>query len=797
MTISTKKGFVEIDSPIEGIINVRIGPPQVSPIGIVLPGSSNNALSREDSDSFSLSTGKLKLTLNKNDGNFLWESSDGKTLLSQPFPELSTKKVIKYLEGSGSVKAVKTVDGERNFTGDLVPVEDRTAYRAKLFFRFKDDEALHGLGQAEEGIYDYRFKQQYLYQHNMRIPIPFLISSRLWGLLVDCGCLMTFNGEDDVPYLSFDTLDALDFYFIHDECLDGIIGAMRRLSGKAALLPKWAFGYIQSREAYRTQEELVGIAREYRRRRIPLDCVVQDWNTWEPGKWGNKRLDKSRYPDIGAANRELHDLNVHSMVSIWPNISAGEDHDEMAASGNLLLDNATYNAFDENAKKLYWKQAARELFSGGFDSWWCDSTEPFTGPDWCGPVLRKPWERYCLVGDEHKKYLDAARANCYALEHAKGIYQNQRAENSEKRVFILTRSGWAGSQRWGAALWSGDISAKWETIRKQISEGLNLCMSGLPWWTVDIGGFFVVRENWQNRGCGMNQNSEPLWFWQGDFEEGTKDMGYRELYLRWLQFACFLPLFRSHGTDFKREIWNFGERGELFYDSIEAFIRLRYQLMPYIYSLAGMVHFDNYTMMRSLLFDFIEDEKARNICGEFMFGPAFLVCPVTSPMRFGPGGKVLNKKEEWPCYLPGTQNTLWHDFWTGEIRKGGMDYLVSAPLERMPLFVRGGSIVPMETAPVEHTGEISGQALEVRIYSGADGEFTIYEDSGDGYAYEEGKYNRIKMSWNDSERIFSVFSKGDTEYDFPQSVKNRPWVICAGPVRREILYSGKTVDIRL
>jgi alpha-D-xyloside xylohydrolase len=487
-------------------------------------------------------------------------------------------------------------------------------------------------------------------------------------------------------------------------------------------------------------------------------------------------------------------MNVHSMVSVWPTAAAGEDHDEFAAAGHLLLDQATYNAFDEEARKLYWKQANRELFSGGFDSWWCDSTEPFSGPDWSGPVMREPWERFCLVGGEHKKYLDPARANCYALEHAKGIYQNQRAENQDKRVFNLTRSGWAGSQRWGAALWSGDTSARWDTLKKQIAEGLNLCMSGLPWWTMDIGGFFTVREKWQNRGCGMNQNPNPLWFWQGDFEEGVKDPGYRELYLRWLQLGCFLPLFRSHGTDTPREIWHFGEKGETFYDGIEAFIRLRYRLMPYIYSLAGMVSCDNYTMMRSLLFDFGKDKRAQNMAEEFMFGPAFLVCPVTAPMRFGPGGAALNKKEEWPCYLPGDQKNLWYDFWTDEIHEGGTDIVVPAPLEKMPLFVRAGSIVPMEKASIEYAGQVSGEALEIRVYPGDDGRFVFYEDSGDGYDYEKGNRNRIEMAWNDRERIFSL---GPAEYDFLQSLKNRPCILRIGSLTKEINYTGKALEISI
>jgi alpha-D-xyloside xylohydrolase len=793
MNITVRQRSVDIESPARGILRFRLGaevPGRASPIGILPPDSPYPLRAEEDSGGFLFDAGSLRLRIGKPGGSLVWETEAGGVLFSQPFPELTAKTVYRYRSAGGPVRTLKTVDGERNFSGPLLPREDRSAWRARVFFDFAEDEGIHGLGQGEEGIYDYRGRTQYLYQHNMRTPVPFFLSTRGYGVLFDCGCLMTFNGGGEGPYFFFDTLDALDFYVIRGETPDRIIRGMRALTGRAPLLPKWAFGYIQSKEAYRSQEELVETAREYRRRHIPLDCVVQDWNTWEPGKWGDKRPDKSRYPGIAGANRELHALQVYSMISLWPNTRAGGDHEEFEAAGLLLEDRSTYNAFDPEARRLYWQQVSRELFSGGFDSWWCDSTEPFSGPDWSGPVLREPWERYTLVGEEHKKYLDPALANCYGLEHARGIYENQRAETGEKRVFNLTRSGWAGSQRYGAALWSGDTSARWDVLAKQIREGLNLCMSGLPWWTLDIGGFFTVREKWQNRGCGMDKNPEPFWFWQGDFEEGVKDPGYRELYLRWLQFACFLPIFRSHGTDTPREIWRFGEEGEVFYDAIEGFIRLRYCLMPYIYSLAAMVSLEDYTMFRSLLFDFGEDKKARTLGGEFMFGPAFLVCPVTEPFRFGPGGVPLNKKEEWPCYLPG--EALWHDFWTGELHRGGGEITVPVPPDRMPLFVRAGSIVPTETAPLEYAGQVSPEPLEIRICPGADGSFSLYEDSGDGYDYERGRYNRITLEWNDRDRTLTM---GPAEYRFPQSILNRPCRIRAGKALREVTYTGKPLRI--
>lgn len=796
---TTPRGELLIEARGRGILRFCLGGGGTykSPTGIG-PASGPPPEWGEDGPCFRLSAEGIGLTLNREEGSLTWHDREGGAFLSQPFPELAVQKVIRYKNGGGETRSVKTVDGERSVSDNLVPFHDRDAFRAKVYFNFAEGETLHGLGQAEEGIYDYRGKTQYLYQHNMRIPVPFLLSSRGYGILFDCGCLMSFNGEEhsgggDAPWFFLDTVDALDFYVIRREGADALIAGMRELTGAAPLLPKWAFGYIQSKEAYHTQDELVDTAREYRKRHIPLDCVVQDWNTWEPGKWGNKRPDKSRYPDLAAALGELHRMNVHAMVSLWPNMNPkSEDHGEFAAAGKLLLNNSTYDAFDGEARRLYWRQMERELVPGGFDGWWCDSTEPFTGPDWNGEILREPWERFVLVGDEHKKYLDPARASLYALEHARGIYENQRASREDKRVINLTRSGWAGSQRYGAVLWSGDIAATWRTMKKQIAEGLNCCMSGLPWWTLDIGGFFTVYRKWQNRGCGMSGNAAPLWFWRGDFEDGAADPAYRELYVRWLQLGCFLPLFRSHGTDTPREIWHFGREGEPFYDAIAAFIRLRYRLLPYIYSLAGAVALDHYTMLRGLVFDFPHDETAVALSSQFMFGPAFLVCPVTEPMYYAPGGTPIEGRREWSCYLPG--NTEWYDFWTGRLYSGGSWITAAAPLEIMPLFVRAGSIVPAERVPPEYAGETPAEAPEIRVYPGADGCFTLYEDSGDGYGYEKGLRNRIELRWDDARRVLSV---GKAEHDFPQSIRRRGFVLKAGEREKTVPYSGEAMEIFL
>jgi alpha-D-xyloside xylohydrolase len=738
----------------------------------------------------------LKVEIDRTSGKTCWSHLEsGKLLFEETDRELNEIPVYEHTTRGETpeIKRVKTVDGERNFISNLVCETVRTAYRGKLSFAWQTGEKLHGLGQGEEGIYDYRGTTQYLYQHNMRIPIPFLISDRGYGILFDCGSIMTFNDDARGSYLYFDTVDQLSYYVIYGPDFDGIIKGFRGLAGKAPMLPKWSFGYIQSKEAYHSQQELMDVVAEYRKRNIPIDGIVQDWNTWEEGKWGNKLLDKSRYPDFPGAIKAIHEDNVHVMVSVWPNMdSSTENYKEFLEKGLLLNDLSTYDAFHPEGRKVYFKQLEEELFSAGVDAWWCDSTEPFSGPDWKGSLKKEPWERFLLVGEEHKKYLDPTKANLYAEVHAKGIYENQREVCQDKRVLNLTRSGYAGSQAYGTVLWSGDITATWETLKVQIREGLNLCMSGHPYWTLDAGGFFVVKDNWKKRGCSSNNDPEPKWFWQGGYELGVEDAAYRELYVRWLQFSLFLPMFRSHGTDTPREIWNFGEPGTLFYDGIEQCIRLRYKLMPYTYSLAGRVMLHDYTMFRSLLFDFAEDETASGISNQFMYGDSLLVCPVIEPMYYEAENRPLDREQTWRCYLPTGDG--WYDFLTGDYYEGGQWVTVEAPIHKIPVFVRKGAIIPMEKG-LNYAGEVVNTPFEFHVYEGKDGSFHLYEDSGDGYEYETGRYNYILVSWDDRKKELCI---GESKYSFPQSIWGRSCVLRTSGGREVFFsYNGKETRVKL
>ncbi len=748
----------------------------------------------EDADALRVRTEKIRLILNKKDESFTWQDAAADRVLLEEDPkELFVRPVTRYaLEGEKPIiERVKTADGERSFIQNLKPYIERNAYRAKINFRWRPGERLYGLGQGEEGVLDHRGHNQYLYQNNMRIPLPFLLSSAGWAMLADCTGLMTFNDDHNGSYWFMDTVERLDYYFIAGGAEEAI-AAYRDLTGRAAMLPKWAFGYVQSKEAYRTADELLSVAREYRRRGIGLDCVVQDWNTWEPGLWGNKQPDAARYENMPEVARQLREMHVHTMISVWPNMAeGGADHAAFASQNMLLGDYSTYNAFDENARELYWRQARDGLFAKGFDAWWCDSTEPFSGPDWSGPAKREPWERYCLVGEEHKRYLDPALANAYALQHARGIFEGQYRDFPEKRVLNLTRSGYAAQQRYGVVLWSGDISASWKTLAAQIAEGLNLCMSGLPYWTLDIGGFFVVGTAWQKRGCGNHDNPNPLWFWKGEYNDGVQDKGYCELYVRWFQFGTFLPMQRSHGTDTPREIWRFGEEGTPFYDAIQKYIALRYALLPYIYSLAGRTTRAHYTMLRGLLFDFPRDEAALSQTAAFMFGPAFLVYPVIQPMYYAAESRPLEKEKTWPCYLPG--DALWYNYWTDEAHEGGQTVRVDAPLDILPLFVRAGSIVP-RTPGIQYANEAYEKPMQLKIYPGASGAFTLYDDSGDGYGYEGGEFAEIDFRWDDDARTLRL---GARRGSYPGMPATRHFALICGKARVDALYTGQPLTVRI
>jgi alpha-D-xyloside xylohydrolase len=624
----------------------------------------------------------------------------------------------------------------------------------------------------------------------MKVVVPVLLSTRGYGVLLDSYSYMIFHDDAFGSYLWTDVDDELDYYFIYGPEFDQIVQSIRQLTGTATMLPRWAFGYLQSKERYVSQTELIDIVKEYRKRRLPLDCIVQDWKSWPHDLWGQKSLDPERFPDPDGMMAELHQMNARLMISIWPNMNPGGDNwHEMRDQGCLLGNQATYDAFDEKARELYWKQANEGLFVHGIDAWWSDCTEPFQA-DWRGAFKPEPEERLRINTEEAKRYLDPEYINAYSLMHSQGMYEGQRKTCTDKRVVNLTRSAYSGQQRYGTITWSGDVAATWNTLRRQIAEGLNFCATGLPYWTVDIGAFFV-------------KNDPNLWFWNGDFDLGVEDMGYRELYVRWFQYGAFLPMFRPHGTDTPREIWRFGNPGDPMYEALVKALRLRYRLMPYIYALAGLTTHHDYTMLRALPFDFRTDPATYDIADQFMFGPAFLVNPVTTPMYYTAGSTALDGVSKTrSVYLP--MGTDWYDFWTGQCYAGGQTICADAALDTLPLYVRSGSIVPIGPE-ITYADEQPHAPLDLCIYPGQSGSFTLYDDEGDSYNYEQGHYAMIRFSWNEATRRLTLHDRQGSYPGMP-GIREFRIVMSNGAYNhlaserkpaQTVLYDGREISLDL
>lgn len=744
-------------------------------------------------DALTFSTSDVKIEINTQTLAFTYRDADNCLLTREPERGGKTLErmdvVVSNFDHAILSEDKEKADGLRMRVENVRQVVARQAYHTKLEFEWAEDEALYGLGSHEEGMLNLRGQHQYLYQQNMKVVVPMLVSTRGYGILLDSYSLMEFHDDDAGSFLWTDVDDELDYYLLYGPEFDEIVHQFRRLTGQAPLLPTWAFGYVQSKERYTSQAELLEVVREYRARGLPLDCIVQDWKYWTGNLWGQKSFDPERYPNPRQMGEDLDSLHATLMVSVWPTMRrGGANWSEMHAHGFLLGDQATYDAFNPAARACYWKQAHEGLFSYGIDAWWCDCTEPFQA-DWKGAVKPYPAEQMQIDTTEAKTYLDPEYINAYSLLHSEGMYSGQRAITQDKRVVNLTRSGYAGQQRYATITWSGDIAATWETLRNQIPAGLNFCVTGLPYWTVDIGAFFVKRK-------------PELWFWSGDYDKGVDDLGYRELYVRWFQYGAFLPMFRAHGTDTPREIWRFGNPGELIYDTLVKYLYLRYRLLPYVYSLAGQVTHQAYTMLRALAFDFRHDPHTFDIRDEYMFGPAFLVCPVTTPMYFAVDSTPLSHVEKTRAvYLP--MGSDWYDFWTGKRYAGGQTIFADAPLETMPLYVCAGSIIPIGPK-IQFTDEQPDAPIELWVYPGQDGRFSLYQDEGDNYNYEQGSFATIQLVWDDRARQL-VLDKREGNYPGMQTIKTFRVVLADGkpfdpfaaetPDARTVLYQGQRMVV--
>lgn len=807
----------------------------------------------ESSRMLSLTTQKLRVDINKHTGNVSFISIDNdEPLLCE--------------DGCNFTPVVYNTD---------------SAFTVSQQFALSADESIYGLGQHQNGYVDLRGKTVMLAQANTEAAVPVYTSSKGYLITIDNYSKIVF-ADDGVRTQSFtcDVADNIDYYFSFGKTIDGAIAEYRHLTGNVPMYGRWAYGYWQSKEHYDTQDEVLSVARKYRQLHIPIDNIVQDWDYWNGNaNWGSMEFHPAIFPKPTQMVDELHNMNYHFMISIWPAVGPNTNiYKDMSAHVGYLYPSVGWAGFkyidiyNSGVRQMYWDYLNRGLVSTGIDAWWMDSTEP----DVINAVTKESSE-YELkkMADNHLGTF-ARYLNPYSLVMVGNVYDHWRAEQPERRAYILTRSAFAGQQRYAATTWSGDIGASWDVYRKQIAAGLGLSMSGIPYWTFDIGGFVLSS-------------------YDGVFCKSTTDPAYQELYTRMFQFGAFCPIFRSHGSETPREIWEFGE----FTPTLMKFDNLRYRLLSYIYSMAWRVTNDGYTMMRNLVMDFSNDKKARNIADQYMFGQSFMVCPVTDFQKYAPpiksqdipsdvfhtnDGKqglralyctddkhqhlaldtivsgvnefwftgrpvyatdsmysihyegVLMPKESgeyqfhllcfdkkrviidgrelklsdggvenytevvrleaehtykfvvetenastgaarmilrWrtpsmfaeerqptnnrptsrPVYLP--EGSRWFDFWTGKLYDGGQTIDANAPIDIMPLYVRAGSIVPMNP-PMEYSTQRPLDTLEVRIYAGADGYFELYEDENDTYNYEKGAYSIIPFEWNDAQQTLTI-----------------------------------------
>jgi alpha-D-xyloside xylohydrolase len=753
---------------------------------------------------------------------------------------------LSYFDNSGKMFLSEKA-GSRKLTPDLV--KDEPCFVAEQVFESPNDEYIFGLGQFQDSQYNLKNVARRLTQVNTQIAIPFIYSSKGYGLLWHQYGLTDFNPADNfitlekqiqsatdnnqmaevtttsgtqkvsqnqslyngkfnvpengkysifldlgdmgnrhfvvidgkpcidqsnmwlpptagvlvnlkagehhaqvvcksnnMPKLSWRLSDGLttfrspvtkmlDYVVFYGPSADSVIASYRNLSGNAPMFPQWAYGFWQCRERYSSGKNLVETVKEFRKRNIPMDVIVQDWQYWGNRGWGVPLFDTINYANPSGFIKELHDLNAHFNISIWSNPDKNSSIGKVFVAKNRFIPNTKWlDYFNPDTRREYWNTLKENLFVHGVDSWWMDAVEPEND-------ALKGEKTYMGAGDFYRL--------TYPLFVSQAVYEGQRLASSDKRVCILTRSAFPGQQRYGVINWSGDIGWNWDTYKRQIVAGLNFTITGFPYWTTDIGGFFRP---------GRSQYT---------------DEKYHEILTRWYQWGAFNPIFRIHGYQTETEPWKYGQKVE---DNMRKILNLRYRLLPYIYSEAWQVTKNGSTMMRPMVMDFNGDTTAINCQYQFMFGKALLVAPITEP-----------GVSEWNVYLP--KSAKWYNFWTGDEFNGGQTVKTDAPIDKIPLFVKAGSIVPIGK-PMQYTGEKKTDTLEIRIYNGANGEFTLYDDEGDNYNYEKGIYSTITLNWNNTKKILII---DDRKGSFPGMLTERIFNIVLVDVKKEVgsYYVGK------
>ncbi|HEY3625416.1 MAG TPA: TIM-barrel domain-containing protein [Terracidiphilus sp.] len=683
----------------------------------------------QDSGTASITTARLKVAFSLERGNFTYQTADGDMLLRE--------------------------DNAVPRTYEPAVINGAHTYHVADRFSPDPTEGIYGLGQHQNGMFNYRGATVLLAQNNTDVAIPLLLSSKGYALMWNTASETEVDNRFPLA-LKFTSLAGatVDYYFIYGPEFDDITHRYRAMTGHAPMLPKWSYGLFQSKDRYKTQSEILDIASRYRREHIPIDAIVQDWFWW---KTEGDPVFNENYTDVPAELKLLHDQHFHAMISVWGLFDPRSTNFQTIKANRWDIHDAhVYDATNPKARDFYWHSLAGKLFAQGWDAFWLDSAEPEEyWPHMGDAILR---DKQLAMGN------GALYTNIFPLMHTLGVQQNWKAATSQKRVFLLTRSAFLGQQRVGATVWSGDVYSTWWGLSHQVAAGLNFALSGYPYWTTDIGGYWPPTQN-----------------------TNLVDPGYQELYARWFEYGAFCPIFRTHGHRDHNEFWT--------YDKVEpillAYDKLRYRLMPYIYSLAWRVHQDDYTIQRPLVMDWRTDPRTWNIPDEFMFGPAMLINPV-----------LKANATRRSVYLP--PSPAWYNFWTGETVRGGEDIEADAPLDRTPIFVRAGSIIPMGPE-IEYAAEKPAGPIELRVYTGADGAFTLYADEGDTYNYEKGAHAIIPIQWSEADKTLTIGNRAGEFAGMPRNMEFRIVWVSAGHGAGEaaadtpdqtINYNGSATSIK-
>ncbi|MDO4163378.1 MAG: glycoside hydrolase family 31 protein [Bacteroides sp.] len=745
------------------------------------PQANFKTVVKDEGEQMTLKSSELCVSIRKSDGRITFTTTTGTSLLM-----------------------------EKSFALDERTIgADRGAYIASQTFTLDADEPIYGLGILQDGKMNRRGTHRYMIQNNTEDYQNVIQSIKGWALYWDNYSPTDFNDNADGMTFRSDVADGIDYYLMYGKTVDGCVAEMRNLSGQVPMFPLWTFGFWQSKERYKSWAETTGVVHKYRELGIPLDGIVQDWQYWGSHYlWNAMEFLGDDFQNADAAIDDIHRNHAHLMITIWSSFGPHtKPYREMEAGGHLFdfqtwpqsgvnqwpprMDYPSgvrcYDPFSSEARDIYWNNL-RRLFDAGLDGWWMDSTEP---------------DNFNWTESDFEHSVDGGKAtmrrmrNAYPLACVSGVYTHQRAVSSDKRVFIMTRSGFAGQQRYGANVWSGDVGSSWETLRAQLPAGLNFTLTGNPNFNTDLGGFFAGAYN----GSGPNGSAvnNPL---------------YRELYTRWMQYGLFCPVFRSHGTEVPREVYLYGKPGEPIYDAMVSTIRLRYRLLPYLYSTAWQVTSASQSYMRPLMADFKDDRRTWDMGLEFMFGRSILAAPIVHAQYTPEKVVSVDAMSGWDKresasehidldkidfaqirsttkYLPA--GTGWYDFFSGQLYEGGQDVTLKTNIGSIPMFVRAGSILPL-AEEMQYATEKPWDNLEIRVYPGADARFTLYEDEGDNYNYESGAYSTIDFTWNDKRHTLTIAARRG-EYTGMLTTRTFRIVLPDG-TERTVEYKGKKVVIK-